>query len=67
MTVLPTRPRHAGRNLIWAEVKESFLMGIGALTTHKLRSSLTVLGVLVGVFSIIGASFGPICGSRSSW
>ncbi|HOB99859.1 MAG TPA: ABC transporter permease [Verrucomicrobiota bacterium] len=53
MTVLPTRPRHAGRNLIWAEVKESFLMGIGALTTHKLRSSLTVLGVLVGVFSII--------------
>ncbi len=28
-------------------------MGIGALTTHKLRSSLTVLGVLVGVFSII--------------
>ncbi|HNV00554.1 MAG: ABC transporter permease [Verrucomicrobia bacterium] len=53
MTVLSPRPRHAGRNLIWAEVKESFVMGIGALTTHKLRSSLTVLGVLVGVFSII--------------
>ena len=36
-----------------AEVKESFLMALGALTAHKLRSALTLLGVLVGVFSII--------------
>src|SRR3954466_10354867 len=28
-------------------------MAMDALTTHKLRSSLTLLGVLVGVFSII--------------
>jgi putative ABC transport system permease protein len=36
-----------------AEVKESFLMAMGALVAHKLRSALTLLGVMVGVFSII--------------
>jgi len=36
-----------------AELKESFLMAMAALAAHKLRSALTLLGVLVGVFSII--------------
>jgi putative ABC transport system permease protein len=36
-----------------SEVRESFRMAIGAIAAHKLRSSLTLLGVLVGVFSII--------------
>ena len=36
-----------------AELTESFRMAMGALATHKLRSGLTLLGVLVGVFSII--------------
>src|SRR5207253_9185986 len=36
-----------------AEIRESFLMAMGALAAHKLRSALTLLGVLVGVFSII--------------
>src|SRR5260370_40741118 len=36
-----------------AEIKESFLMAMSALAAHKLRSGLTLLGVLVGVFSII--------------
>jgi putative ABC transport system permease protein len=36
-----------------AELKESFLMAMSALAAHKLRSALTLLGVLVGVFSII--------------
>ena len=36
-----------------AELTESFRMAMGALATHKLRSALTLLGVLVGVFSII--------------
>jgi putative ABC transport system permease protein len=39
--------------LLLAELRESFLMAMDALTTHKLRSGLTLLGVLVGVFSII--------------
>jgi putative ABC transport system permease protein len=39
--------------LLRAELKESFLMAMSALAAHKLRSALTLLGVLVGVFSII--------------
>ena len=35
------------------ELQESFRMALSALATHKLRSALTLLGVLVGVFSII--------------
>ena len=36
-----------------AEIVESFNMAMGALASHKLRSALTLLGVLIGVFSII--------------
>jgi len=35
------------------ELRESFFMAVNGLATHKLRSALTLLGVLVGVFSII--------------
>src|SRR5688572_1969612 len=35
------------------ELRESVRMALSALATHKLRSGLTLLGVLVGVFSII--------------
>jgi len=37
----------------FSEARESFTMAIGAIAAHKLRSALTLLGVLVGVFSII--------------
>src|SRR5256886_16142506 len=39
--------------ILRAEIKESFLMAMSALAAHKLRSALTLLGGLVGVFSII--------------
>jgi putative ABC transport system permease protein len=39
--------------ILLAELRESFGMALSAITAHKLRSSLTLLGVLVGVFSII--------------
>ncbi len=39
--------------LLLAEVRESFSMAMNALVAHKLRSALTLLGVLIGVFSII--------------
>jgi putative ABC transport system permease protein len=41
--------------LLASELRESFSMAMGALAAHKLRSGLTLLGVLVGVFSIIVA------------
>jgi putative ABC transport system permease protein len=46
--VRPKRPR---RRL--SEFGESVAMALHAITAHKLRSGLTLLGVLVGVFSII--------------
>ncbi|MEO8350276.1 MAG: ABC transporter permease [Chthoniobacteraceae bacterium] len=36
-----------------AELRENLLMAVSSLAAHKLRSALTLLGVLVGVFSII--------------
>ncbi len=39
--------------LLLDELRESFFMAMGAIAAHKLRSALTLLGVLVGVFSII--------------
>lgn len=36
-----------------AELRESFGMAWSSITAHVLRSSLTLLGVLVGVFSIV--------------
>lgn len=39
--------------ILRAELKESFFMAASSLAVHKLRSALTLLGVLVGVFSII--------------
>jgi putative ABC transport system permease protein len=39
--------------LLAGELRESFHMAMGALASHKLRSALTLVGVLVGVFSII--------------
>ncbi len=40
-------------NLLFGEIHESFRMAMSALAAHKLRSILTLLGVLIGVFSII--------------
>src|SRR5260221_9851575 len=39
--------------LLAGELRESFHMAMVALASHKLRSALTLVGVLVGVFSII--------------
>jgi putative ABC transport system permease protein len=48
----PPNP-HLLRTRLLAELRESFYMGMSALAAHKLRSALTLLGVLIGVFSII--------------
>src|ERR1044072_8070396 len=46
-------PTSAAGRILRVEIKESFFMAMSALAAHKLRSALTLLGVLVGVFSII--------------
>jgi len=45
--------KHRRGTFLLAEIRESFGMAMNALTAHKLRSALTLLGVLIGVFSII--------------
>ena len=44
---------HHTLTILLAEFRESFRMAMSAVAAHKLRSALTLLGVLVGVFSII--------------
>jgi putative ABC transport system permease protein len=39
--------------LLFGEIRESFSMALNAILAHPLRSALTLLGVLIGVFSII--------------
>jgi len=39
--------------LLLGELRESISMAFNAIFAHKLRSALTLLGVLIGVFSII--------------
>jgi putative ABC transport system permease protein len=36
-----------------SNIRESFLMAMSAIRTNKLRSALTLVGIIVGVFSII--------------
>ncbi|MBM3875979.1 MAG: FtsX-like permease family protein [Verrucomicrobia bacterium] len=49
--MMPATPKRGA--LLWGEARESFVMAMAALGSHKLRSALTLLGVMVGVFSII--------------
>ena len=41
------------RLLDWTSLKESFGMALNAIKANKLRSMLTLLGIVVGIFSII--------------
>src|SRR5438128_847951 len=51
LQVSDARPQH--RRALGAEIRESFAMARDAIIAHKLRSALTLLGILVGVFSIV--------------
>jgi putative ABC transport system permease protein len=49
------RPWHRRSTVgfLLAELKESVLMAFSSVAAHKLRSGLTLLGILIGVFSIV--------------
>ncbi|MEO6034339.1 MAG: ABC transporter permease [Verrucomicrobiota bacterium] len=49
----PAKTKFKVVRVFCAELKESLFMALNALAAHKLRSALTLLGVLAGVFSII--------------
>ncbi|MBI3879664.1 MAG: ABC transporter permease [Verrucomicrobia bacterium] len=49
----PAPHRRRSLRILAAELADAFGMALGAVASHKLRSALTLLGVLVGVFSII--------------
>src|SRR5947208_11064800 len=54
MTAVSSRPgRRKGWTVFRAEMLDSLLMAMQSLGAHKLRAALTLLGVVVGVFSII--------------
>jgi len=40
--------------LTWIEMREAIIMGLSSLRSNKLRSSLTILGVMIAVTSVIG-------------
>lgn len=44
------------KSFLWSEWSESFLMAIAAIRSNKLRSILTLLGIVIGVFSIIAVT-----------
>ena len=48
----PTSP-HSGTRLNWTFFKRTIRLGVKSLWLHKLRSSLTVLGLVFGVSSVI--------------
>ena len=53
MNPVPPSRRGAALRILLAELRESLFMALDAIRAHKLRSVLTLLGVLIGVFSII--------------
>jgi putative ABC transport system permease protein len=54
MIILAKRLKNSRYSKHFIEYKESMIMAVGTFRAHKLRSFLTILGVLIGVSSIIG-------------
>jgi len=46
-------PHPMKRLSLTTELREALAMALNAVATHKLRSALTLLGILIGVFSIV--------------
>ena len=53
--VLPAKPRHRANPLrdLLARVAEATQMAIRAMTSHRLRTLLTMLGIIIGISSVV--------------
>ena len=53
MTTIPQPPRRARGATIWVTAREAFWIALEALRSHKLRSFLTLLGVVIATTTLI--------------
>ena len=53
MTTIPQPPRGARGATIWVTAREAFWIALEALRSHKLRSFLTLLGVVIATTTLI--------------
>ena len=53
--VLPAKPRHRANVLrdLFARVAEATHMAISAMASHRLRTLLTMLGIIIGISSVV--------------
>jgi len=55
LAVLPPKPRHRANVLrdLTARVAEATHMAVRAMTSHRLRTLLTMLGIIIGISSVV--------------
>ena len=53
MTAIPQPPRRARGATLWVTAREAFWIALEALRSHKLRSFLTLLGVVIATTTLI--------------
>ena len=55
LAVLPPKPRHRANMLrdVAARVAEATHMAVRAMTSHRLRTLLTMLGIIIGISSVV--------------
>ncbi|WP_290687860.1 MULTISPECIES: MacB family efflux pump subunit [unclassified Haematobacter] len=49
----PARSRRAGPAMLATRLREAFLMALTAMNAHKLRTFLTMLGIIIGIASVV--------------
>jgi putative ABC transport system permease protein len=53
---MTSESRAAGRARLFTGLREAVAMGLGAIRAYKMRASLTILGVVMGIMTVTGMS-----------